>query len=172
MILITGIITFALTAAGTLSATAAAGMVFRAFVLFYRMAGAAPSAGGTAAFAAGFTPYRNARNERHEQYRYYYNNYLYGLHILSYPSPRPSAPEGADSRVMPIFIGYSHAPRFVLIGVASRRIRRRFVATPAPAHGQNPLSALFSIYFRNLSLDVALLRLRSQLRKSIRKYLR
>ena len=88
------------------------------------------------------------------------------------PPPRPSAPEGADSRVMPIFIGYSHAPRFVLIGVASRRIRRRFVATPAPAHGQNPLSALFSISFRNLSLDVALLRLRSQLRKSIRKYLR
>ena len=87
MILITGIITFALTAAGTLSATAAAGMVFRAFVLFCRMAGAAPSAGGTAAFAAGFTPYRNARNERHEQYRYYYNNYLYRLHILSYPSP-------------------------------------------------------------------------------------
>ena len=87
MILITSIITFTLTAAGTLSATAAAGMVFRAFVLFCRMAGAAPSAGGTAAFAAGFTPYRNARNERHEQYRYYYNNYLYRLHILSYPSP-------------------------------------------------------------------------------------
>ena len=146
MILITGIITFTLTAAGTLSATAAAGMVFRAFVLFYRMAGAAPSAGGTAAFAAGFTPYRNARNERHEQYRYYYNNYLYRLHILSYPSPRPSAPEGADSRVMPIFIGYSHAPRFVLIGVASRRIRRPFCHAPVPASPKHFYRDLFCTF--------------------------
>ena len=171
MILITGIITFTLTAAGTLSATAAAGMVFRAFILFYRMAGAAPSAGGTAAFTAGFTPYRNARNERHEQYRYYYNNYLYRLHILSYPSPRPSAPEGADSRVMPIFIGYSHAPRFVLIGVASRRIRRRFVTHPYPPR-RSTFIVIFSAPLRIPSLDVALLRLRSALRKSARKSLR
>ena len=172
MILITGIITFTLTAAGTLSATAAAGMVFRAFILFYRMAGAAPSAGGTAAFAAGFTPYRNARNERHEQYRYYYNNYLYRLHILSYPSPstirarRRGQPGNAD------FHRLFSCAAICVYGVASRRIRRRVVATPAPAHGQNPLSALFSISFRNLSLDVALLRLRSALRKSARKSLR
>ena len=171
MILITGIITFTLTAAGTLSATAAAGMVFRAFVLFCRMAGAAPSAGGTAAFAAGFTPYRNARNERHEQYRYYYNNYLYRLHILSYPSPstirarRRGQPGNAD------FHRLFSCAAICVYGVASRRIRRRFVAHPYPPR-RSTFIVIFSAPLRIPSLDVALLRLRSALRKSARKSLR
>ena len=60
--------------------------------------------------------------------------------------PRPSAPEGADSRVMPIFIGYSHAPRFVLIGVASRRIRRPFCRAPVPASPKHFYRDLFCTF--------------------------
>ena len=98
-------------AAGAISAMTGAG-VFFFFPLAYGIAMTASAAGRTSALAVRLPPYRNRRDYRHKGCGGNYHNYLYRLHIISLSTPRLSAPEGTDSRVMPIFIGFSMRRNF------------------------------------------------------------